>query len=805
MKKRAFLFFILLTRLFEVQSQDIQNWAENQKPILFEKLYVQLDRDFYAPGDKIWMKIYEVNGLTNKLNSNFRNVFVQLINDEGKVVRDQILFSVNGQAYGDFKTTKLPNGIYTVRAFTKFLKDFGEDACFHKKIWITNSMGAVDFSANAQTDYSKVDLSFFPEGGNLVMNTLNTVAFKAIDTTGRGVFISGKILNTAGDTLTSFSASYLGMGKFLMMPLDGEAYFATIDQLPGKKIELPKAYSSGICLNFKENGNVLQFGLFANMKLSRHPAFYFVASHKGVVLFYHRIEMNSFSQPVNLSKSLFPKGISKISLLDSTLTPFAERLIFVDDGMNENIRFSLNKTNFKTRDSVAVNLQAEIAPGDSLNSPLSVSVVNTNYLLGDGQSQTIRSYLLVDSDLKGAVESPDSFFLNDSQLSSSEKLDLLMLVQGWKSYYWDELEEKPQPDLDDWNDAGINLRGYVKKLLHESPVTGGEVVLGPAGANFLFLKTKTDSTGHFEFPQIFLRDSTQVMLNARNKNGNRNTEIRLDPAFNLESAVPPGVFQKHTFDPEQSLKFRQDNSYRRMKEMGFNPEKGSILLSEVEITRDRIPKGATQFKIYQEPDNSMKITKDDYSYDNVFDYLQGKVAGLTVTGDQISIRGGGTPLFVIDGVEIEDIPPGSGSALQEIKGLRMNEIEHIDILKSGMNMAMFGSKGANGVIAIYRTSGDYTEDINRYIRGRLTERIRGFNRPSKFYSPRYTLANLKDPAPDYRPTLFWNPEVSFKAGFAQLGFFTSDELAGYQIRVEGVTKNGKICFGEVNFSVSEKQ
>lgn len=804
MKKLTKLIPLFLFLALRLQAQDIKNWAESQKPLLFEKLYVHVDRDFYAPGDKIWMKIYEVNGLTNKLNTNFRNVFVQLLNEDGRVVRDQILFTVNGEAFGDFKTAKLPRGLYTIRAFTKYLEDFGEDACFHKKIWITNSAVNNEVSAKEQTDFSKIDVKFLPEGGNLVLNTLNAVAFKAVDTSGRGIYISGEILNSQGDTLTRFSASYLGMGKFLMMPVDGETYYAVIDQFPAMKIQLPKAYRSGICLNYKEIGNTLQFGLFANMKLGRHPAFYFVASHKGVILFYRRIEMTSFSQPLNLAKSLFPKGISKISLLDSTLTPFAERLIFMDDGKNDNIRFSLNKEKFRTRDSVAVGLEAALAPDDSLTSALSVSVVNENYLLNNGQNQTIRSYLLLDSDLKGAVESPDSYFISDDGLNSSEKLDLLMMVQGWKSYYWDELAEQPQPGIDDWNDAGINLRGTVKKLLHESPVAGGQVVLGPAGANFLFLKTKTDSTGHFEFRQIYLRDSTQVMLNARNKNGSRNTEIRLEPAFALDSVVSPALLEKQTFGPELSLKFNQDNYFRRMKEMGFNPEKGSILLSEVEITKDRIPKGATQFKIYQEPDNSLKITKDDYSYDNVIDYLQGRIAGLTVSGDNISIRGGGTPLFLIDGVEIEDIPPGSGSALQDIKNLRMNEIEHIDILKSGMNMAMYGSKGANGIIAIYRTSGDYTEDINRYIRGRLVERIRGFNRPSKFYLPRYTLANRNDQAPDYRPTLYWNPEVSFNAGKAKLGFFTSDELANYRIVVEGITKNGKICFGEADFSVSEK-
>ena len=75
------------------------------------------------------------------------------------------------------------------------------------------------------------------------------MAFKAVDTSGRGIYVSGEILNSLGDTLTRFSASYLGMGKFLMMPVDGETYYAVIDQFPAMKIQLPKAYRSGICLN----------------------------------------------------------------------------------------------------------------------------------------------------------------------------------------------------------------------------------------------------------------------------------------------------------------------------------------------------------------------------------------------------------------------------------------------------------------------------------------------------------------------------------------------------------------------------
>ncbi|MDP3645231.1 MAG: hypothetical protein Q8S54_18855 [Bacteroidota bacterium] len=804
MKNLFALFLVNLFLIGNLSAQNIEKWIDSKKPLLFEKLYLHVDREFYSPGDKIWIKVYQVNGITHKLNSNFRNVFVQLVSETGKVITEHVLFSVNGQAHGEIVTENLESGMYTIRAYTSYLKNFGEEACFHKRIWISRTMNPANLFDNNQADYSKIDVSFFPESGNLVLNAVNTVAFKAIDAKGKGIYVSGKILNDQGDTISSFSTGFLGMGKLVMMPREGDNYLATIDQAPGMKVRFEPANPNGICLNFKESRESLLFGVSANMKLENKPAFYFVASHKGFVLFYEKIEMNDFAESFKLSKSRFPKGISKISLLDTLLNPLAERLIFVDDGKDDMLKLQLNKREFKPREEVTINIEALLASADSIKSTLSMAVVNRNYLGTSGNSQNIKSYLLLDSDLKGAIESAASCFVNDGHISSAEKLDLLMMVQGWRSYFWDDIEQTETPPIVEWNDAGINIKGVVKKLFWEAPVPEAKVVLGPAGGNFLMIETTSDENGRFEFKQIYLRDSTQVMINAKTKNGGRNTRIILDPAFQKDSVIQVDSINQTTFNIEPHRKFAMDNYYRRMKEMGYNPEKGSILLTGIDVIEQRIPKEATQFRIYQNADKSLKITPNDYQYNNIFDYLDGKVAGLIVTGEQISIRGGGMPLFLIDGIEISDFPPGSGNVLKEIRALRMKEIDKIDILKSGGNLASFGSKGADGVIAIYRTTGDYTLNKEHYVWGRITERINGYQRIGKFYSPKYTIENINLPQPDFRPTLYWNPDVSLLNGKANLGFFTSDETSNYDVFIEGISKSGKICYGTTSFRVNKK-
>jgi TonB-dependent SusC/RagA subfamily outer membrane receptor len=84
--------------------------------------------------------------------------------------------------------------------------------------------------------------------------------------------------------------------------------------------------------------------------------------------------------------------------------------------------------------------------------------------------------------------------------------------------------------------------------------------------------------------------------------------------------------------------------------------------------------------------------------------LQGRVAGVSVvrTADGIAVRirggssiyGNNEPLYILDGMPIQ---PGPNGALV---GLNPNDIESIKVLKDAADTAMYGIRGANGVIVI---------------------------------------------------------------------------------------------------------
>ena len=80
---------------------------------------------------------------------------------------------------------------------------------------------------------------------------------------------------------------------------------------------------------------------------------------------------------------------------------------------------------------------------------------------------------------------------------------------------------------------------------------------------------------------------------------------------------------------------------------------------------------------------------------NLLDAMQGLVPGLTVSNGRAVIRGVGTingstdPLFILDGVE--------SSSLSYVN---VNDVESVSVLKDASSTAIYGAKGANGVILV---------------------------------------------------------------------------------------------------------
>jgi len=115
--------------------------------------------------------------------------------------------------------------------------------------------------------------------------------------------------------------------------------------------------------------------------------------------------------------------------------------------------------------------------------------------------------------------------------------------------------------------------------------------------------------------------------------------------------------------------------------------------------------------------------------------IQGKVAGVQVVttgepggGTSVRIRGGTSvnasnePLFVIDGVPLEN-GGGLSSGRNPLNFINPNDIERVTVLKDASSTAIYGSRGANGVIIVETKTGSSNQPQFSYTATASTSRI----------------------------------------------------------------------------------
>jgi hypothetical protein len=103
-----------------------------------EKLYLQTDKLYYYWGDTLHFKSYLLNAdyLTPSDRSGL--LYVELDDATGKSVKRLLVPTAAGMAWGDIvlDEKETQEGSYTLRSYTNWMRNFGEDYIFKKDIYI---------------------------------------------------------------------------------------------------------------------------------------------------------------------------------------------------------------------------------------------------------------------------------------------------------------------------------------------------------------------------------------------------------------------------------------------------------------------------------------------------------------------------------------------------------------------------------------------------------------------------------------------------------------------------------------------
>ena len=639
------------------------------------------------------------------------------------------------------------------------------------------------------------DVQFFPEGGDLLAGVAKKLAFKAVSSTGKGLKIQGKIIDSKKNEIVAFNDMAFGMGAIEFMPVAGESYRAVVSFENGEQrtYDLPETKAEGInIILHNEDDAAFQMALIANEayfeKMVNQP-FYILGQSNGHLVYAAQATLKNSSVLISLPKDKLPNGIVQLTIMQPDGKLLSERLVFNQSQPLLDISVKTDKTGYTKKESVKLTLQ--VPQIDSLRSNYSVSVIDdvkTPY--NDDQELGIVSNYLLTSDLKGYVEQPN-FYFNEKNENRKEALNVLLMTQGFRRFSYEDLVAETLPQVQFMPEQGITLSGILRLNTGRPQPNGGLLLSIPA--RNIRKDTYTDNQGRFAFENLVFPDSSKVTINARGNDNFRNLVINMDQTYfpGIDKGNPYASNNVQNID--QEMKAYLNNSK--------NEYRTSILIDEVQVTGVQ-RKMVTSKEFSSLAGLSMpehRLEGERLSGCNVLTMcLTTMLTGITYDNQTLKYyitrnynQGSRVPVqFFLDGMPIDE--PGLNSIIP-------SEIEAIEIFLRDELGTVSRLYQNDGVVSIMTKKKDQSKQPRMSLaeiesmlpKTNVIDMVPlGYVKEREFYSPKYDTPDSKN-TNDYRTTIYWNPDVVLnEEGMATLEFYNGDGNGKYKVVVEGQNEAG---------------
>lgn len=782
--------------------QKLGDWTQKHPQ---EKAYLHLNKSLFLNGDTIYCKAYVLNAGVNTPSSISRTLYIDLTDDKSAVKKTLVLPLSDGIGWCAIPVnSQLKSGNYHIRAYTNWMRN-SDGFFFDKPVTILDGSDKKLTSSKTQSNHR---IYFFPEGGQMVAGLPVCIAFKAVGANSLGISASGVILDESGKKIINFQSSFAGMGSFVFTPLPQHIYSATLKYSDGyeDKAVLPNAEKSGYALTIdnlaKENIsiNVMAKGAPDDVKL--------IAQSGNRVQYSSKITLQNGTVSMKVSKKKFPTGIAQFTLFANNDLPVAERLIFINHNDQLHIDALLDKAVSGKRGKMKLVLHVTDNLDEPVTGSFSVAVTDaatTPY--NKSKEENILTNLLLTSDLKGYVENPAYYFV-DEDSSRLKDLDNLLLTQGWRRFQWkDVLTEQPSI-LRYAAEKNLSLTGRVM-LRKEQPAPDATVSLLSKIGNGLLLQTKTDSDGNFKFEDLAATDDSQFALQAVTKDGSKNAVITIN---NFSTpATSDNQISNSTFTSDSIASYISANTKLWEEKMKYGLISDDVhTLKNVTVTTTKLTKiqqaVAPSYNLNGPGNADQVLTYDDlFNCYELSKCLSGKITGVVIkrvidpvsrTAQTVaySAQSGSAMTIIIDGV-ISD---------KNLDYIPANNIQAIEVLRTGGYLAVYGASGGVLVITTKKGNLDYNHlDSNKSAdKNLLFTTVHGYTVRREFYSPDYSVASNNTTIPDLRSTIYWQPNiVTDEDGNATIEWYNADVTGKYNIVIEGISNDGRIGSSSLSYTV----
>ncbi len=753
-----------------------------------EKMHIHFDKQLYNQNETIWYKLYLLTD--NSPSPLSKNVYVDWYDTEGKMLRQTVAPIFQSTTKGSFDIPATYTGEFIrVKAYTRWMLNDDTSFIYQKDILINKGGQPVKKQVVLRTRFE-----LFPEGGAIVEGLDEKIAFKATNQFGIPVLIKGVLMNDKNKVLDTLDVLHDGMGFFSLRPLPGEKYRIEWTNENGVKGSTPITgiQQEGVSLSVIGTNEkaMIQVQRTANVEESSKQLFLLVHMNERPI---YKVQLKMSEKTVinaGIPIEELQTGILQFSLFTSNWVPLEERILFVNNRMHEfNTRVTPGIINLKKRGKNIV----EVFVSDTAVANMSVSITDAE--LAGPEQHTIFSDFLLSNQLKGYIHNP-AYYLKSDVDSITKRLDLVMMTNGWRRFDWNKIKAAKEPVLQYQPETDyMKLQGKVygmESFGAASAQLNLVVVNKDSSVNMFFVPVQKD--GSFEEPGGFFFDTAKVYynLNDKNKIAGRVTQVQLGNGLLKKQ---PGSTIRMDQQPylqtwSDSLALIRMNMFLQEEEK-LRKSMASATLQEVVVKA----KTKNPMQVLDEKYASGLFSGGDaYSFDlttdktlgafDVLTYLQGKVAGLQITGSgqQVSLswRGGTPSLYLNEMISNVDM----------VQTIAITDIAYIKVMRPPFFGAAGG--GAGGAIAIYTKKGGDERKTDPGKKGMETTILAGYSRFREFYNPSYEKDATYDA--DTRSTLYWNPYImtNKKTPRFRIEFYNNDFSKKLLLVLEGINADGKM-------------
>ena len=836
------LLLLFLTLPIQAQSEEtnrilsyIQKAMNFNSVVPQEKVYLHFDNTGYFENETMWFKAYVTRTDNGHLSDLSKVLYVELLNPTGDVLQT-LKYPIDslGQSHGEMKLdTILGSGLYEVRAYTRYMTNWGTNAVFSRVLPIFKKPATEgDYSdltiasipyhqrlANHRTpidslytnailegiytdDLAKtISVQFYPEGGDLIVGKNCRVAMLAVNDNGRPYQGEGFVRNEAGDVLASVKTDTLGRGIFELVPDTGKLTFQMrnlkkTERGSVQEFPLPEAKQEGCALLVDAVNEQMLAKLQCSDGICGNQLGY-VLMHNGNIFRCDTLTAAPVIE-IEMDRQAMPEGVNQMTFFDSWGRIVAERLFFICPKPDKEDSIRIVAKTKKLKPCGKVELELQTKP----NANLSFSAIDAQTMT-NGKQGNMKTWMLLSSEVRGYIHHVDDYFEADDK-EHRRNADLLMLTQGWRRYDWRLMSErytfrKAQPIEDKFY-----LNGTLNVYRKRNPISNVHLyaILYNQKGQSLIGNTRTDSLGNYAFEMPFVDGEWKMCIyttrDGKNKEKRKTYYVGIDRQF---SPMPRYLTPLET----EILHPLAANAYVKKPLEDQEEEDEFIPITERDHVLQNVTVKAKKRYFtndnwrYKNEDYGKQYASIYYDIDRVVDDYLDKGEPVPTIMDFIMKRIG------VDLDKYTYVPTGTGRDFKIIwdnndrEGIRptyLDDIKSIYVVYNEMGsptvLEWADIENPRHLIYIYIYEHFvFTSESNKGIRRTY---FQGFNQASTFKTEDYSII---PPMADFRRTIWWQPDIKTdEQGKAKVEFFNNSTCEEMYISVEGMTEDGKVLVNE---------